>query len=188
VNQLFSDKFFYHIYPLGLCACPSRNDFSCPPGTAFQRLETMLDRLCALGVNALYIGPVFESTAHGYDTLDYYHVDRRLGNNESFKHFCSTCHKKGIALVLDAVFNHTGRDFFAFKNIQQYGSSSQYKDWYLNLDFSRASNYGDCFDYEGWAGCKDLVKLKENITEAEYKIKAGLSLYPEAEIENAFFR
>ena len=159
MNQLFSDKFFYHIYPLGLCACPSRNDFSCPPGTAFQRLETMLDRLCALGVNALYIGPVFESTAHGYDTLDYYHVDRRLGNNESFKHFCSTCHQKGIALVLDAVFNHTGRDFFAFKNIQQYGSSSQYKDWYLNLDFSRASNYGDCFDYEGWAGCKDLVKL-----------------------------
>ena len=91
--------------------------------------------------------------------MDYYHIERRLGNNERFKAFCRLCHEKGFVVVLDAVFNHTGRDFFAFKDIQQKGQSSCYKDWYANLDFSRRSEMGDCFDYEGWAGCKDLVKL-----------------------------
>lgn len=159
MKSLFADKFFYHIYPLGLCASPHQNDFCCPAGNAFERLEGELERLHAMGINALYIGPVFESSSHGYDTVDYYHVDRRLGNNESFKHFCACCHQQGIAVVLDAVFNHTGRDFFAFRDLQQNGQNSQFKGWYLNLDFSRRSNFGDCFDYEGWAGHKQLVKL-----------------------------
>lgn len=159
MNTLFSDKFFYHIYPLGLCGCPKGNDFSCPAGNAFEKLAAELDRIKSLGVNALYIGPVFESTAHGYDTLDYFHVDRRLGNNESFAAFCKECHNRGVAVVLDGVFNHTGRHFFAFKDLQQNGWNSSYKDWYLNVDFNRKSCLGDNFDYDGWAGCKDLVKL-----------------------------
>ena len=167
MNALYSDKIFYHIYPLGLCNCPRYNDFSSPAGNAFEKLIPELDRIKDLGVNALYIGPIFESTAHGYDTLDYYHVDRRLGNNEKFANFCQECHNRGISVVLDAVFNHTGRDFFAFKDLQQHGFSSQYKDWYLNVDFSKRSNFGDNFDYEGWAGCKDLVKL--NLKNPEVK-------------------
>ena len=159
MNTLFSEKVFYHIYPLGMCGCPARNDFSCSAGDAFGRLEGELGRIASLGVNALYIGPVFESTAHGYDTVDYFHVDRRLGNNESFAHFCDECHKRNISVVLDAVFNHTGRDFFAFKDVQRNSWNSAYKDWYKNLNFSSRSCYGDCFDYEGWAGCKDLVTL-----------------------------
>lgn len=159
MNTLFSDKFFYHIYPLGLCNCPKKNDFSSPAGNAFEKLTEDLDRLKNLGINALYIGPIFESSAHGYDTLDYFHVDRRLGNNEKFADFCKECHNRGIAVILDTVFNHTGREFFAFKDLQQNGWNSNYKDWYLKIDFSRKSNFGDCFDYEGWAGCKDLVKL-----------------------------
>lgn len=159
MNTLFHDKFFYHIYPLGLCNCPKKNDFSSPAGNAFEKLTEDLDRIKNLGINALYIGPIFESSAHGYDTLDYFHVDRRLGNNEKFAAFCQECHNRGIAVVLDAVFNHTGREFFAFKDLQQNGWNSNYKDWYLNIDFSRKSNFGDSFDYEGWAGCKDLVKL-----------------------------
>ena len=159
MNTLFSDKFFYHIYPLGLCGCPKQNDFASPRGYAFEKLTEELNKIKSLGANALYIGPIFESTAHGYDTLDYFHVDRRLGNNESFAAFCVECHNRGIAVILDAVFNHTGRHFFAFRDLQQKGWDSQYKDWYLNVDFSRKSCFGDNFDYEGWAGCKDLVKL-----------------------------
>jgi len=159
MNNIFADKFFYHIYPLGLAGCPEHNDFSCPAGNAFEILQADLDRIQALGVNALYIGPVFESSAHGYDTVDYYHIDRRLGNNEKFAIFCRECHKRGIALVLDAVFNHTGRDFFAFKDIQKNGENSIYRDWYKNLNFGRRSCMGDNFDYDGWAGCMDLVKL-----------------------------
>jgi len=167
MNTLFSDKFFYHIYPLGLCNCPKKNDFSSPAGNAFEKLTEDLDRLKNLGINALYIGPIFESSAHGYDTLDYFHVDRRLGNNEKFADFCKECHNRGIAVILDTVFNHTGREFFAFKDLQQNGWNSNYKDWYLKIDFSRKSNFGDCFDYEGWAGCKDLVKL--NLENPEVK-------------------
>ena len=159
MSQVFSDKVFYHIYALGMGNCAKRNDFACPAGDFFEKLAGRLDEIRALGCNALLIGPVFESTAHGYDTVDYYHVERRLGNNERFKEFCRLCHEKGFAVVLDAVFNHTGRDFFAFKDIQRHGYGSAYKDWYVNLDFSRRSAQGDCFEYEGWAGCKDLVKL-----------------------------
>ena len=159
MKNSISECVFYHIYPLGMTGCPRRNDFTCPAGSSFEKLTEQLDAIRELGCNALYIGPLFESTSHGYDTVDYYHVDRRLGNNEKFKAFCNTAKQKGFKLVLDAVFNHTGRDFFAFKDLQQNGWNSQYRDWYVNLHFDRRSPYGDCFDYDGWAGCKDLVKL-----------------------------
>ncbi len=159
MNFTFSDRIFYHIYALGLGNCPKRNDFSCPAGNFFSLQEGKLDRIRSLGCNAILIGPIFESTAHGYDTLDYYHVDRRLGNNESFRHFCKSCHDKGISVCLDAVFNHTGRDFFAFKDIQRQGEASPYKNWYKNIRFDHGSCMGDRFDYDGWAGCMDLVKL-----------------------------
>ncbi len=177
MNTLFYNKFFYHIYPLGLCNCPKRNDFSCPAGNAFEKLTPELANLKKLGINALYIGPIFESTAHGYDTLDYYHVDRRLGNNEKFKEFCQQCHKHEISVVLDAVFNHTGRDFFVFKDLQQNGWNSDYKDWYINIDFNRRSNVGDSFDYEGWAGCKDLVKLNLHNPEVRKHIFGAIDFW-----------
>lgn len=154
-----TETFFYHIYPLGLCNCNTKNDFSCSAGNCFEKLENELAKIKELGVNAIYIGPIFESTSHGYDTVDYYYVDRRLGNNQKFKDFCTKSHSMGIRVILDAVFNHTGRDFFAFKDIQKNGLNSKFNDWYLNLNFNKRSNYGDNFDYEGWAGCKDLVKL-----------------------------
>lgn len=184
MNTLFSDKFFYHIYPLGMCNCPRRNDFCCPAGNAFEKLTTELDKIKSLGVNALYIGPIFESTSHGYDTLDYFYVDRRLGNNEKFKNFCKACHQKGIAVILDAVYNHTGRDFFAFKDLQQNGRNSKYKDWYLNINFDSRSCFGDNFDYHGWAGCMDLVKLNgDNPEVQDYLIQATKHWIDEFEID-----
>ncbi|MBQ4235527.1 MAG: alpha-amylase [Treponema sp.] len=167
METLFSDKFIYHIYPLGLCACAKRNDFSCPAGNAFEILASDLDRIKSLGVNCILIGPVFESTSHGYDTVDYFYVDRRLGNNEKFKKFCDACHEKGFTVLLDAVFNHTGRDFFAFKDLIQNGSDSKYKDWYSGINFNGRSCFGDKFDYSGWAGCMDLVKLNGDNREVQ---------------------
>lgn len=158
-KNIFADKIFYHVYPLGLGNCPKENDFHQAAGNFFEVFASDLDRIKNLGCNAIYFGPIFESSRHGYDTVDYYYIDRRLGNNQKFKDFCKIAHEKGFSIVLDGVFNHTGREFFAFKDIQKNGRNSQYKDWYLNLSFDRQSNYGDCFDYDGWAGCKDLVKL-----------------------------
>jgi glycosidase len=150
---------FYHIYPLGFCGAPEYNDFSCPAGGGLRYIETHIPRLTALGINALYIGPLFESSAHGYDTLDYYHVDRRLGNNEDLKHLVRAFHDAGIDVVLDGVFNHSGRHFFAFKDIQERGEASAYRDWYSGVDFSRSGPAGDRFSYEGWHGCYDLVRF-----------------------------
>ena len=178
-KEIFTEKIFYHIYPLGAGNCPKSNDYSQPAGNFFEILTGDLDRIRSLGFNALYIGPIFESTRHGYDTIDYYYVDRRLGNNEKFKAFCHEAHRKGFVIVLDAVFNHTGRDFFAFKDIQRNGQNSQYKDWYLNLNFSQQSNYGDSFDYEGWAGCKDLVKLNLKNTAVRNHIFGAVNFWIE---------
>lgn len=159
MKNSITDSVFYHIYPLGLCGCPQKNDFACPAGSGIRRLAEDLPRLSDLGINSIYIGPLFESSGHGYDTVDYFYVDRRLGNNEDFAFFVQKCHEKNISVIVDAVFNHTGRDFFAFKDLIKNGANSIFKDWYANLDFSKSSCYGDCFNYEGWAGCMDLVKF-----------------------------
>ncbi|HEY9765524.1 MAG TPA: alpha-amylase family glycosyl hydrolase, partial [Chroococcales cyanobacterium] len=112
----------------------------------------------SLGINALYLGPVWESTAHGYDTADYFTVDRRLGDNRLLADFSWSLHEKEIRLVLDGVFHHVGRDFWAFKDVQRNGPSSPYCGWFF-LRFGEHSPYGDPFSYENWHGADDLVKL-----------------------------
>lgn len=153
------DSIFYHIYPLGFCGAPLRNDFCSPANPRLEQLYEWLDHLQHLGVNALYLGPVFESTAHGYDTADYFHVDRRLGNNETLSRLSSILHQKGIRLILDGVFHHVGRDFWAFRDVLERHEQSAYRDWFHGLDFHRRSAYNDPFAYEGWNGHYSLVKL-----------------------------
>jgi cyclomaltodextrinase len=153
------DAIFYHIYPLGFCAAPPRNDFTSPTVHRLEQIVPWLDHIAALGVNAIYLGPVFESSAHGYDTVDYYHVDRRLGNNATLAALSTEVHQRGMRLVLDAVFNHVGRDFWAFYDLRQNGQQSPYKDWFYNLRFGERNAYGDAFTYEGWSGHTSLVKL-----------------------------
>lgn len=153
-----NEAVFYHIYPLGLFGAPRRNDFSHPPIHRLAGLIPWLDHMKGLGANALYIGPLFESSAHGYDTADYYHIDRRLGDDNLFRWLSGEIRGRAIRLVLDAVFNHVGRDFWAFRDVQALGAESPYAGWFY-LDFSRQSLAGDPFWYEGWAGHYDLVKL-----------------------------
>ena len=153
------DAFFYHIYPLGMCGAPARNDFAAAPVPRLERLHGWLGHLRELGVNALYLGPLFESTAHGYDTADYYHVDRRLGTDDTLRDLVAACHEAGIRVILDGVFNHVGRDFWAFRDVLANGPASAYRDWFAGLRFDGRSPHGDPFAYEGWHGHFDLVKL-----------------------------
>ncbi|MBN1488210.1 MAG: alpha-amylase, partial [Anaerolineae bacterium] len=153
------DAVFYHIYPLGFCGAPLRNDFHSPAVPRLEQLYGWIGHLRELGVNALYLGPVFESTAHGYDTADYYRVDRRLGDNQVLAEVVAALHENGIRVVLDGVFNHVGRDFWAFRDLQQYGAQSAYRDWFLGVDFGQRSPYNDAFTYANWNGYYDLVKL-----------------------------
>ena len=80
-DQWSKDAVFYHIYPLGLCGAPDQNDFDSPVENRLEKLIPWLHHAQSLGANALYLGPVFQSSSHGYDTVDYYQVDRRLGDH-----------------------------------------------------------------------------------------------------------
>jgi glycosidase len=153
------EAFFYHIYPLGLCGAPQRNNLNLPVEPRLDTLYPWLDHIQGLGANAIYLGPVFQSTSHGYDTIDYYQVDRRLGNNDALARFSDAVHQYGMQLVLDGVFNHVGRDFWAFKDVLERGENSPYQGWFSNLRFGERSPKGDPFQYESWGGHYSLVKL-----------------------------
>ncbi|HEY5475950.1 MAG TPA: alpha-amylase family glycosyl hydrolase [Tepidiformaceae bacterium] len=155
------DAIFYHVYPLGALGAPARNDFVFPPVPRLDRMQGWLDSVVELGATAVYLGPVFESTSHGYDTADYFTVDRRLGTNETLTALSRAMHAKGLRVVLDAVFNHVGRDFWAFRDLQARGAESAYRDWFFP-DFERQSPYGDPFSYRGWQGHYELVRLNTN--------------------------
>jgi len=152
----FENANFYQIYPLGFCGAPFEND-----GVTVSRIRKVLDwipHLTKLGITAIYFSPVFESDTHGYNTRDYGRIDCRLGTNDDFKEVVNALHEAGIKVVLDGVFNHVGRGFWAFRDVQEKKWDSPYKDWF-HLSFDGNSNYNDGFWYEGWEGNYDLVKL-----------------------------
>ena len=156
----YTEAIFYHIYPLGMTGAPKENSYSEP----VSRLNTLLpwiSHIKEIGCNAIYIGPLFESVGHGYETTDYKKLDSRLGTNEDLTNFVTECHKNGIRVILDGVFNHTGRDFFAFKDIKENRETSQYKDWYCNVNFWGNNSFNDGFSYENWGGYDLLVKLNQ---------------------------
>lgn len=173
------DRIFYHIYPLGLLGAPKKNSFSSKPIIRLDELYPWLDHMQDLGCNALYLGPVFESTSHGYDTCDYYLVDRRLGTNKSLRSFVLKAHEKGIKVVLDGVFNHVGRDFWAFKDLQKRGVDSKYKDWFSNVNFKKRSPLGDAFSYDAWSGHYELVKLNLSNTEVKHHLFGAVAQWIE---------
>lgn len=159
MSNWINSSVFYHIYPLGFCGAPETNDFSLPAVNRLEKVYGWLDHIQWLGANALYLGPLFESSTHGYDTADYFWLDRRLGTNETLKDLSAEIHRRGMRLVLDGVFNHSGRDFWAFRDLRQKGQDSAYRGWYHNLRFDQSSPYGDPFSYEGWNGHLSLVKF-----------------------------
>ena len=156
----YDEAVIYQIYPLGLCGAPLQNDGD--PSQADQhrllRVLDWVDHIKALGATCVLFNPLFESDAHGYDTRDYNKVDCRLGTNDDLKQVCAALHAAGIRVLLDGVFNHVGRGFWAFKDVQEKKWDSPYKDWF-HISFDGNTNYNDGFWYEAWEGCNELVKL-----------------------------
>ena len=153
----YDSAVIYHIYPLGLCGCPHQNNGEA--GNHFDKLNEWADHAARLGFTCIYIGPLFESEGHGYETTDYRKVDRRLGTNEDFKGFVKHCHKIGVKVIVDGVFNHTGRTFFAFEDIRKNRENSKYLNWYCNVNFYGNTEYNDGFSYDNWGGYNLLAKL-----------------------------
>ena len=162
----YDEAVFYHIYPLGLTGAPKKNSYGEPE----HRLNTLLpwiSHIKSIGCNALYIGPLFESVGHGYETTDYKKPDSRLGTNKDLTNFVAACHREGIRVIFDGVFNHTGRDFFAFQDVRQNKENSKYKDWYCNVNFYGNTEYNDGFSYDNWGGYNLLVKLNQQNPEVQ---------------------
>lgn len=158
MSRWYEKGVFYHIYPLGLTGAPKSND-AAALAHRFTELDEWIPHIRSLGCNAVYIGPLFEASSHGYDTKDYRLVDRRLGDESDFKRFTGLCREAGIRVVADGVFNHTGRDFFAFRDLRENGSSSRYAGWYKNVSYGAGSPMGDSFGYEAWQGHYELPCL-----------------------------
>ncbi|MCU6685823.1 alpha-amylase family glycosyl hydrolase [Dorea acetigenes] len=147
---------FYQIYPIGFCGAPTCNDGECVP--RIRKLMEWSDYFKELGIDSILLNPIFESDNHGYDTRDFKNIDCRLGTNKDFADVCKDLHEHKVKIVLDGVFNHVGRGFWAFKDVQEKKWDSPYKDWF-HINFDGNSQYNDGFWYEGWEGHFELVKL-----------------------------
>lgn len=166
MNTWYERAVFYHIYPLGMTGAPMQNTEEAA-AQRFTELDQWIPHMQDLGCSAVYIGPLFESSSHGYDTRDYKLVDRRLGSNEDFAAFVRKCHDADIRVVVDGVFNHTGREFFAFRDIQTQRDASPYCGWYRGVNFGWNSPLGDSFGYDAWQGHFELPCL--NLQNPEVK-------------------
>lgn len=156
-------------------------------GGDIQGIINKLDYLKELGINALYLNPMFEAPSHHkYDAAMYHHIDNNFGPDPDkdrelwakenpgdpstwqwttadklFLKLINECHKRGIKIILDGVFNHTGTTFWAFQDIVKNQQNSKYKDWFTIKSWDDPSK-GTKFDYAGWLGVRDLPEIKED--------------------------
>lgn len=172
---------FYQIYPIGFCGAPTAND-----GKTVSRILKLKDwssYLESLGISSILLNPIFESDNHGYDTRDYKKIDCRLGTNKDFAEVCKDLHTHNVKIVLDGVFNHVGRGFWAFKDVLEKKWDSPYKDWFC-INFDGNSCYNDGFWYEGWEGHFELVKLNlANPTVVDYLLECVKGWIDEFDID-----
>lgn len=173
------DRNIYHIFTLGFCGAPWDNHAEDETTNRIQKVENIIDYLDELNINTVLFGPLFESTSHGYDTIDYTKVDHRLGTNEDLKEVISKLKEKDIDVIFDCVFNHVGREHFAFQDLLKNRENSRYKDWFLDVNFSWNNSYNDGFSYANWAGHDELVKLNLWNPEVKDYLKSLLSSWIE---------
>lgn len=157
-NKWYNNAIIYHLYPLAFVDEKAENNLTHAINRT-DKIYNWINHINDMNCNTLFLGPIFQSRSHGYDTTDLFSIDFRLGSNDEFRELIKELHNKGLKVIVDGVFNHVGRDFFAFKDLQENKENSIYKDWFVNVDFSQSSPYGDSFSYESWSGYFDLVKL-----------------------------
>lgn len=173
VPDWVQDAVFYQIFPDRFANGDPANDppnvqpWGAPPtlhglqGGDLRGVVERLDYLLDLGVTALYLNPVFRAPSnHRYNTTDYYAVDPRLGGADGLRALFDAAHACGLRVILDGVFNHSGRGFFAFQDLLENEQHSAYVDWYHVLRFPlEAYGPGPAEAYRAWWGLKSLPKF-----------------------------
>lgn len=141
-------------------------------GTLKGILES-LDYIAGLGVNCVYLNPIFAAESyHKYDTIDYFQIDPCFGTLEEFKELVGALHERGIRIILDGVFNHCGAGFFAFQDVLKKGEESRYKDWFYKMEFP--VQFKKPLNYEAFAYVKEMPKLNTGNPEVmDYFKKVG---------------
>lgn len=189
------DAIFYQIFPDRFANGDPENDppniqtWGSPPtlwnfqGGDLRGIVQKIDYLLDLGVTALYLNPIFLSPSnHRYNTSDYYTIDPKLGTRKDFDALLDAAHANGLRVIIDGVFNHTSRAFFAFADLLENGEHSPYQDWYhVNHYPLEAYTPGDAQHYSAWWNFKSLPKLNTNnpivrdyiMDVAKYWIEAG---------------
>lgn len=154
---------------------PDRSGVPCASrsGGTLQGILENLDYLVSLGINCLYLNPIFAASSyHKYDTADYFSVDPCFGTEDGLRRLVSECHKNGIRVILDGVFNHCGSGFFAFQDVLKNGRASRYADWFYRLEFPVRCGFPA--SYETFAYVSEMPKLNTGNEEvAEYLCNVG---------------
>jgi len=170
-NEWFKEAVIYHIYTLSLTNAPFINEYI-ELRNSTEEIEKWIPHIKSMGFNTVLFSPVFKARTHGYDVTDYFKIDNRIGTNEEFKALVKKIHDSGMRVVLDCVFNHCGRDFFAFKELQK--SNMSFAGWFSGVDFNRQSPMGDAFMYDTWSGHYELPKFNlKNADVKEYLLSAA---------------
>src|ERR1700712_2132666 len=118
---------WWHIYPLGFVGAtirPEGSEGDRPVEHRFEHVEAWLPHVVDLGLNGLQLGPVFAASTHGYDTVDHFRIDPRLGDEDDFRALVTAAHDRGIRVLLDGVFNHIGRAHPMFRALEVEGPSA----------------------------------------------------------------
>ena len=141
-------------------------------GGDLKGIEKKLDYLQDLGVNTLYLTPIFESRSnHKYDIRDYFRVDEMFGGDEAFANLSKAVQARGMRIILDAVFNHCSSENEIFRDVVENGKKSRYYDWFFIHGDKPDPTVGN---YEHFAGCKYMPKLNTNVLAVQdYLISIG---------------
>ena len=173
VPEWVQDSVFYQIFPDRFENGDRKND---PPnlmawnapvslngfhGGDFRGIIDRIYYLLDLGINAIYLNPIFLSPSpHRYNTTDYYQIDPKLGTFTDFQGFLDVAHRYQMKVILDGVFNHCGRGFFAFADLLENQGASPYVDWFhVNRIPVDAYSPGGAITYDGWWKYKSLPKF-----------------------------
>ncbi len=176
IPDWIQDAIFYQIFPDRFYNSELENDppnvqpwGSAPTSWGFQGgdlqgIQQKFDYLLDLGINTIYLNPIFQATSnHRYNTTDYYKIDPKLGSLNDFHNLIECAHRNQVRVILDGVFNHCGRGFFAFNDILENQEYSAYRDWFHIKHFPiNAYTWGEASDYIGWWGMKSLPKFNTN--------------------------